>query len=222
MKKEDKILVCFVAVVILFLLVLKFITSIHEHNIEMQIRQNEIEHNAKHEKLLQQLNALQEKYKEELAEIKHAESIDVFTLNYNDIELLAINNYYESRGVAKNNFNKKRKDMINITSVVLNRVESKKYGNSIREVLYSYKIKRGKRVCQFSWACEKTKAINKNSKEWQLAYDVAFEVYTGLERRKISKNAHHYYNPKKVNPRWAKNSKEIAYVFTGHKIIEIK
>ena len=222
MKKEDKFLLSFAIIVVVFLLLLKFITAIHAKNVEMQIFQNQIESNIKYERLLQQLKDLQEKYKEELAENKRAESINIFTLNYKDIELLAMNNYYESRGVAKNNFAKKRKDMQNITSVVLNRVESKKYGRSIREVLYSYKIKRGKKVCQFSWACENIKAIDKNSKEWQLAYDVAFEAYTGIERRKISKNAHHYYNPKKVNPRWAKNSKEITYVFTGHKIIELK
>lgn len=169
------------------------------------------------------LKLLEEKYKDEIEEEKRIAKINVFTLNYEDIEILAMNNYYESRGVGKKNWKKKRKDMENITSVVLNRYDSGKYGNSIKKVIQGAKKKRdGKWVCQFSWVCDNSKpVIDKNSKEWKLAYEVAFDVYTGITQRTVKSKALHYYNPATVTPIWATKGKEVSYVVGGHRIIII-
>lgn len=181
----------------------------------------EEQHKRKKKELTDRLNYLQEKYKDELEQNKRAEQVDIFTLNYDDIEILAMNNYYESRGVGRKNWQRKAQDMRNITSVVLNRLDSGKYGSSIKQVIQAAKKKQnGKYVCQFSWVCNENRpAINEKSKEWSLAYEVAFDIYTGIEKRTVKATALHYYNPKKVKPRWAKRAKEVAYVFSGHKII---
>ena len=176
----------------------------------------------RHKNLQDKLQMLQKKYAKEIQEANKAISINIYNLNYNDISLLAYNNYYESRGVGKKNYKQKRKDMENVTSVVLNRLESGKYGKTLQDVLQGAKVvKNGTVVCQFSWVCNNTRAdINYKSREWKLAYEVAFEMYTGMTIRS-SKKALHYYNPKKVQPRWAKKAKEVAYVSGGHRIIII-
>ena len=61
------------------------------------------EHSIKQQKLQQRLEYLQKKYAKDLEDERRASQIDVFTLNYDDIELLATNNYYESRGVGRKN-----------------------------------------------------------------------------------------------------------------------
>ena len=175
------------------------------------------------EKLQNRLNYLQKKYAKELAEEKRVSQINLYTLNYEDIEILAMNNYYESRGVGRKNWKKKERDMQNITSVVLNRVDSGKYGTTVKDVIQSAKIRKNNQyVCQFSWVCDSSrKPINRNSKEWQLAYSVAFEIYTGITSRTVKSKALHYYNPIKSKPVWASKAKEEAYVYGGHRIIII-
>lgn len=169
------------------------------------------------------LKLFEEKYKDEIEEEKRIEKVNIFTLNYEDIELLAINNYYESRGVGRRNWKKKERDMQNVTSVVLNRLDSGKYGNTIRQVLQAAKKKQNnKYVCQFSWVCDDNRpTINRHSREWKLAYDVAFDVYTGITQRTVKPKALHYYNPIKAKPMWAKEAKEVAYIHGGHRIIII-
>lgn len=216
MKKEDKVMTIFAIAVCIILAINSIYTNYQIKLLKQKQVEIEKEHNKSIQVKIDKLYLLQQKYKKE-----QFKEVDIYTLN--DIELLAINNYYESRGVGKNNFTKKKKDMQNITSVVLNRLDSKKYGKNINEVLHSSKVKNGKRVCQFSWACDtKKQKINKKSKEWKLAYSVAFDIYTEIEPRTVKASALHYYNPQKVEPAWAKNSKVITYVITGHKIVELK
>ncbi len=181
-------------------------------------RQASLEQIRKKEK---KLVDLQKKYKKEIEMEKRILEIDIFNLNYDDINALAVNNYYESRGVGRNNVKIKRKDMENITSVVLNRYDSKKYGKTIKQVIQgARKRKNGEWVCQFSWVCDsKRSPINENSKEWKLAYEVAYEIYTGITPRTVKPKAMHYYNPIKAKPRWAKKAKEVAYIYGGHRII---
>ena len=181
------------------------------------------EHLIKQQKLQERLEYLQKKYAKDLEDERRVSQINAFTLNYEDIELLAINNYYESRGVGRRNWKKKERDMQNVTSVVLNRLDSGKYGNTIRQVLQGAKKKQNKKyVCQFSWVCDDNRpAIDKQSREWKLAYGVAFDIYTGIAQRTVKSKALHYYNPIKSKPMWAKKAKEVAYIYGGHRIIII-
>lgn len=188
-----------------------------------ELEKSHQEHLIKQQKLQERLEYLQKKYAKDLEDEKRVSQINVFTLNYDDIELLATNNYYESRGVGRKNWKKKERDMQNVTSVVLNRLDSGKYGNTIRQVLQAAKKKQNnKYVCQFSWVCDDNRpAIDKQSREWKLAYGVAFDIYTGITQRTVKAKALHYYNPIKAKPRWAKRAKEVAYIHGGHRIIII-
>ncbi len=222
-KIQNRILMVCMAVLIILWGLSEIILGInYKKNMdEIELRKQAFEiQNKKTEK---KLADLQKKYKKEIEMEERVKQINIFTLNYGDIEALAVNNYYESRGVGRKNWKKKRKDMENITSVVLNRYDSGKYGNTIKQVIQKAKRKSdGQWACQFSWVCDKNRpAINKNSKEWKLAYEVAYEIYTGIMPRTVKPKAMHYYNPIVSKPIWAKKGKEVTYVYGGHRIIII-
>lgn len=140
-------------------------------------------------------------------------------IDYKNIEWLAKNNYYESRGVAGQDFVKKREDMKNVSQVVLNRLNSKRFGRTIEKVITYKNPTSG--ICHFSWVCQKNlKKIDYKSPEWNLAYEVAFDTYLGLGDNEIGETALHYYNPLQVKPKWSNDMTKVAYVKTGHIIIE--
>lgn len=172
---------------------------------EQELKQHQIELDIE---LQRRLKELDEKYAK-----KEKEWQDEY-----NISALAANAYYESRGVGGNNFSLKEKDMENITTVVLNRWKSGKYGATIDDVLHQYKIVGHRKVCQFSWACDDNiEPIKYKSKEYKLAYKVAYNLYYGKKKKRLF--AYHYYNPRVVKPTWAKNMKQVAYVKSGHKIV---
>lgn len=76
---------------------------------------------------------------------------------------LALTMYWEAREEG-------RKGMTAVGWVVLNRVKSKKFPNSICEVVHQ---KRRKRKCQFSFWCDGKSDIPKNPKVWGVANHLA-------------------------------------------------
>lgn len=222
-KIQDRILMICMATIIILWGISEIALGISHRQAmeEMELRKQAFEIQSK--KTEKKLEEIQKKYKKEIEMEERIKKINVFTLNYEDIEILAINNYYESRGVGRKNWAKKRKDMENITSVVLNRYDSRKYGRTIKQVIQkAKKQKNGQWICQFSWVCDENRPnINKNSKEWKLAYEVAYEIYTGIIPRTVKPKAMHYYNPITSKPTWAKKGKEATYVYGGHKVIII-
>lgn len=221
--QNQLMLFCMVVIITVWVIVgISLNISYRNSNKIMELkRQALIEQIKKKEK---KLAYLQKKYKKEIEMEEHANKINIFTLNYEDIDALAVNNYYESRGVGRTDWGKKRRDMENVTSVVLNRYNSGKYGKTIKQVIQKAKKRNnGEWVCQFSWVCDSNRApINKNSREWKLAYEVAYEIYTGITPKTVKPKAMHYYNPIKSKPRWAKKAKEVAYIYGGHRVIIIE
>ena len=119
---------------------------------------------------------------------------------------LALNTYHEAK-------NQSLIGQIATAQVVMNRVEDKRFPNTVCEV-----VKQGptrpswedpkkeypiKHRCQFSWYCDGKPDIPKNEKAWQKAQDVAFLVIYDKIKLDVTEGATHYHATY-VKPSWAK------------------
>ena len=119
---------------------------------------------------------------------------------------LALNTYHEAK-------NQSMIGQIATAQVVMNRVEDKRFPNTVCEV-----VKQGptrpswedpekeypiKHRCQFSWYCDGKSDVPKNEKAWRKAQDVAFLVYYNKIQIDVTEGATHYHATY-VKPAWAK------------------
>ena len=160
--------------------------------------------------------------------------------NFREIYCLAANSYFEARGEP---FDGK----IAVAQVVINRVKSKHYPNSMCEVITEGPIKESwktrkeptlpveervyyprKDRCQFSWYCDgmsdKIPLKRKNGKwnktierMWRDCVYAALLVYTNKTKDLVGKSTH-YYAYNKVNPKWASTMKEYTKI-GGHRFM---
>ena len=108
---------------------------------------------------------------------------------------LALNTYHEAK-------NQSLVGQIATAQVVMNRVEDKRFPNTICEV-----VKQGptrpswedpkkeypiKHRCQFSWYCDGKDDTPKNEKAWKKAQDVAFLVIYDKIKLDVTEGATHY------------------------------
>ena len=122
---------------------------------------------------------------------------------------LALNTYHEAK-------NQSLVGQIATAQVVMNRVEDKRFPNTICEV-----VKQGptrpswedpkkeypiKHRCQFSWYCDGKDDTPKNEKAWRKAQDVAFLVLYNKIQLDVTEGATHYHATY-VSPAWAKTKK---------------
>lgn len=112
------------------------------------------------------------------------------------LHCLAKNVFHEARGEG-------RHGMMMVGHVVLNRVKSKKFSDTICGVIYQPK--------QFSWVHKKKKhSVNPDSKEWKQALDVARTV---LERDNDPTGGSLYFYSSSIlkkKPSWAKKKQMVA------------
>ena len=119
---------------------------------------------------------------------------------------LALNTYHEAK-------NQSLVGQIATAQVVMNRVEDKRFPNTICEV-----VKQGptrpswedpkkeypiKHRCQFSWYCDGKSDIPKNEKAWKKAQDYAYLVLYNRIAIDVTEGATHYHATY-VKPSWAK------------------
>jgi spore germination cell wall hydrolase CwlJ-like protein len=111
---------------------------------------------------------------------------------------LALNVYFETRSQGIG-------EMIAVSEVVMNRVESPRYPNTVCEVVRQgihyngYPIKN---KCQFSWHCDGLSDVPKNLAAWELSKQVAEGVLLGRTKGSVGKAIH--YHADYVYPSWAK------------------
>ena len=129
---------------------------------------------------------------------------------------LAINAYHESRGES---FDEK----ISTSQVVLNRVASLRYPDTICDVITqgpireSWKTKKDPALdpddriyyptrnrCQFSWYCDGRSDSVNNLDGWEDSVIAAYVVYMGFGEDRVD-GATHYYAHDKSYPNWSKN-----------------
>lgn len=125
-------------------------------------------------------------------------------INHVQVDCLARNIYYEAR-------NQSRDGQIAVALVTLNRVENKRFPNSICDVVYQKSISKinGKLVCQFSWVCQSglpkmKQAIYNRIKE------VAIYAYKNNKSITDITNGSINYHADYVNPDWSNLKKTVT------------
>lgn len=100
--------------------------------------------------------------------------------------------YYEARSET-------RSGQIGVAEVVMNRVASKHYPNSICDVVYQGSERRT--GCQFSFTCDGSMDDAPKGKAWERSKDIAALTLTGMAPKLTDKATH--YHTTDVNPIWA-------------------
>ena len=124
------------------------------------------------------------------------------------ITCLALNIYFESR-------NQPIEGQVAVSQVVLERVKSKKYPDTVCEVVfqgptYSWSVNYPiKNRCQFSWYCDGLSDKPRDEIAWLNSLEVAEKVYYGLTD--TVKGATHYHSVK-VDPWWAKYKVKVKQI----------
>ncbi|MEO1252237.1 MAG: cell wall hydrolase [Pseudomonadota bacterium] len=111
--------------------------------------------------------------------------------------------YYEARSEP-------RIGQAAVADVVLNRVESRLYPNTICGVVFQGSERRT--GCQFSFTCDGAMDARLNKRKWKASEDLAGAILSGL-RAPVSRNATHYH-ANYVNPYWAKRMTPTATIGT--------
>ena len=127
---------------------------------------------------------------------------------------LALNTYHEAK-------NQSMIGQIATAQVVMNRVEDRRFPNTVCEV-----VKQGptrpswedpnkeypiRHRCQFSWYCDGKSDVPKNEKAWRKAQDVAFLVLYDKIKLDVTEGATHYHATY-VKPAWAKTKKRTTQI----------
>ena len=131
----------------------------------------------------------------------------ITALGPGDAECLALNAYFEAR-------NQSESGMIAVSHVVLNRVQSDRYPDTVcgvvKQARYSkwWQETHGKDVpirhqCQFSWYCDGLSDYPKEKAAWKTAQRVAMEAYALHNVGFDITDGSLWYHAKNVNPYWA-------------------
>jgi len=132
--------------------------------------------------------------------------ITLLTFMALELNCLATNIYFEGRGETL-------AGQIAIAEVTLNRVESKRFPDTICGVVYQAETYESgfpiRHRCQFSWYCDGLKEIITDEDAWQKAYNTAFMI-TQIKRPELTQGSL-YYHSIRVSPEWRK---EKEYVIT--------
>lgn len=125
-----------------------------------------------------------------------------------DIECLALNIYFETRAVSL-------ADALAVSDVVLNRVESVKYPNTVCKVVkQGYKDSKGnmkRNKCQFSWYCDGKADVPKDITAWDRSRKYARDIYVHGFYRGITEGSTHYHATY-VKPFWAPTMDRITRI----------
>ena len=128
---------------------------------------------------------------------------DVARLEGAERNCLAEAIYYEARSES-------RVGRMAVADVILNRVASPVYPDSICEVVYQGSQRRT--GCQFSFTCDGSMKARRNQRQWREAEMLAGAIMAGV-RKPVSRNATHYHADY-VSPPWADNLSPTAVIGT--------
>jgi len=121
-----------------------------------------------------------------------------------DIKCLALNIFHEARSESEAGQHA-------VASVTLNRVASKRYPNTICDVVYEKRWDRIRKryVGQFSWT-EFDQPPRLKSKAWYRAWKIAEIAYKEKDKRKLKGAI--FYHAKYIKPSWARKKKPLARI----------
>ena len=130
-------------------------------------------------------------------------NIEIAKLDAEDRTCLAQAIYYEARSES-------RVGRLAVADVVLNRVASPVYPDSICEVVFQGSERRT--GCQFSFTCDGSMKARRNERQWREAELLAGAVLAGI-RKPVSRYATHYHADY-VSPPWADTLTPTAVIGT--------
>lgn len=136
-------------------------------------------------------------------------------LKHKQAYCLALNIYHEARG-------SNLADQAAVADVVLNRVTSTRYPNTICQVVKQSIKANGQPVkhkCQFSWYCDGKSDIPQEQDAWEKAQSLAYHMLTNSRFRGISEGSL-FYHATYVDPFWA-NSYHLVGTIGSHKFYKI-
>ncbi len=121
-----------------------------------------------------------------------------------DIKCLALNIFHEARSEST-------AGQQAVASVTLNRVNSKRYPNTICEVVYEKRWDRIRKryVGQFSWT-EFDRPPKLKSKAWYKAWKIAEQAYQEKDKKQLKGAI--FYHARYIKPSWARKKKPIARI----------
>ena len=125
----------------------------------------------------------------------------------NEEQCLALNVYHEARSESL-------AGQYAVADVVLNRVESTHFPNSICAVVKQAQLWDGHPVrnkCQFSWYCDGKSDDPKEKDAWYRSLEVAQSIMYADRFRGITEGANHYHT-QYVNPNWNRNMRLIGSI----------
>lgn len=126
-----------------------------------------------------------------------------------DVRCLAQNIYHEAR---QENIEGQKA----VALVTLNRVNSDMYADSVCDVVYQTRTRKGKKVAQFSWVTDNPEIDLDNPIE-RGAFETASELAVTLLASNTPDNVYldgamFYFNPDKAKPQWANSMWEVARI----------
>ena len=139
------------------------------------------------------------------AEVEKKESAE-------ELRCLALNIYYEARS-------SNLADKAGVADVVLNRVNDRRYPNTICDVVHQGKQKPSlkdpkvmvmvRNACQFSWYCDGKADNPQDEDSWMEAQLIAYNMIDHDKFRGITEGATHYHATY-VNPSWARSLQQVG------------
>ena len=146
---------------------------------------------------------------------------------HEELYCLSLNAYHEARGVGMN-------EMLAVSQVVMNRVESAPQETTVCEVITegpkreSWRTRKNKKLanhkrvyypvrnkCQFSWYCDGKSDAVRGMKGGEDAVLAAYLVYHGYGEDRVYGAKYYYAHASIRKPVWAKSMKVTA-VLRGH------
>ena len=118
--------------------------------------------------------------------------------------------YYEARSES-------RVGQLGVADVILNRVKSRVYPNSVCEVVFQGSERRT--GCQFSFTCDGSMQARLNKRKWKQSTQLAGAILAGVHKP-VSRGATHYHADY-VDPYWAPSLTPTATIGT-HKFYKFK
>lgn len=121
-----------------------------------------------------------------------------------EIKCLALNIFHEARSESE-------KGQKAVASVTLNRVDSKRYPDTVCEVVYQkrWDTIRKRYVSQFSWT-EFDEPPSLKSKPWYRAWRIAEESYRSSDKQRLEGAL--YYHARRIRPSWARTKTPVARI----------
>jgi len=122
-----------------------------------------------------------------------------------ELRCLALNVYHEARGESK-------KGQYAVAEVTMNRVASKRFPNTICEVVHEKRWDqiRKRYVGAFSWTEIASRSKSVNRKMIQRAWQVAEAVYHGKQEATVKGAL--FYHARHIRPSWARRKSQVAKI----------